>query len=208
MLEDGTLRTYNVPVSAAAERYAGQCSVTFSGFTITSDGNGTEVMDTATNSATAKFRVLPSEYSFIEDEVVEAGKIVISAAELQELVKNASKSERAAENSAEAAASSAEMAAETLGFHGEVVLEKSASYNCWKSTKEDVECYIEIEGIRENDAVFFSPRTKEDENEINYCEVFVHPEINGSTIHVTAVTEPRKTIALTCVVVRGSAKEE
>lgn len=108
-------RTYIVPVPAAAERFAGQCLVTFSGFAIGEDENGERVvMEVATNSATAKFRILPSDYSFIEDEVVAAGTVAISAAELMDLIDQAKASEEYARECAEAADESAQAAIDCL----------------------------------------------------------------------------------------------
>lgn len=66
MLEDGKAMTYIVPIPADAKRYAGKSMLTLSGYSIV---NGTQV-DKATNTVTAQFRVLKSDYRLLGDDSI------------------------------------------------------------------------------------------------------------------------------------------
>jgi hemerythrin-like domain-containing protein len=66
MLEDGKTMTYIVPIPADAKRYAGKSMLTLSGYSIV---NGTQV-DKATNTVTAQFRVLKSDYRLLGDDSI------------------------------------------------------------------------------------------------------------------------------------------
>lgn len=61
---DGQGCVYDVPVPAAAKARQGRMTATVSGYTLRADGTQE---DTATRTATAFFRVLPSEWSLAED---------------------------------------------------------------------------------------------------------------------------------------------
>lgn len=71
MLADGESRIYEVTVPAAAKLYAGKAMFTLTGYLTkqeeTEDGIKRTVEDSATNTATAYFPVLPSDYAFAED---------------------------------------------------------------------------------------------------------------------------------------------
>ena len=62
MLVSGESMTYDLPIPAVAKRFAGKSMLTLSGFSVV---NGTE-KDRATNTATAYFRVLKSDYTMLE----------------------------------------------------------------------------------------------------------------------------------------------
>ena len=67
--------TYDIPVPAAAKLYAGKAMLTLTGYTTeqeTEDGEIRTVEDSATNTATAYFTVLPSDYAFAEDGSIDA----------------------------------------------------------------------------------------------------------------------------------------
>ena len=64
MLADQESMIYEVTVPAAAKLYAGKAMLTLTGYTVSDDG---AVEESATNTATAYFPVLPSDYAFAED---------------------------------------------------------------------------------------------------------------------------------------------
>lgn len=66
MLDEGEAMTYLLPIPAEAKRYAGKSMLTLSGY---SKVNGTQV-DKATNTVTAFFRVLKSNYRLLTDSSV------------------------------------------------------------------------------------------------------------------------------------------
>lgn len=68
MLVKGEAMTYDVPVPAAAKRYEGKMMLTVSGYSI---AGGTQE-DTATNTATAYFRVLRSDFALFDEPSVDA----------------------------------------------------------------------------------------------------------------------------------------
>ena len=68
MLVDGTAMTYDVPVPAEAKRYKGKMMLTLTGYSLV---DGVEE-DRATNTATAYFRVLESDFALYDDGTVEA----------------------------------------------------------------------------------------------------------------------------------------
>ena len=68
MLADGEVMVYDVPVPAAAKKYEGKMMLTISGYSVV---DGTEE-DTATNTATAYFRVLRSDFAMFDDASVDA----------------------------------------------------------------------------------------------------------------------------------------
>lgn len=75
MLADGESRIYEVTVPAAAKLYAGKAMFTLTGYTtkqMTEDGAERTVEESATNTATAYFPVLPSDYAFAEDGSIDA----------------------------------------------------------------------------------------------------------------------------------------
>lgn len=75
MLVAGEDMTYDIPVPAAAKLYAGKAMLTLTGYTTeqeTEDGEIRTVEDSATNTATAYFTVLPSDYAFAEDGSIDA----------------------------------------------------------------------------------------------------------------------------------------
>ena len=76
MLADGESRIYEVTVPAAAKLYAGKAMFTLTGYLTkqeeTEDGIKRTVEDSATNTATAYFPVLPSDYAFAEDGSIDA----------------------------------------------------------------------------------------------------------------------------------------
>ena len=63
MLVEGTVSTYDVPIPAEAKRYDGKMMLTLSGYSLV-DGNEE---DRATNTATAYFRVLQSDFALYDD---------------------------------------------------------------------------------------------------------------------------------------------
>ena len=71
MLVAGTTRTYLVTIPVEAKRYEGKAALVLSGYTVTksADGEGNAVYseDTCTNTATAYFRVLPSDFALADD---------------------------------------------------------------------------------------------------------------------------------------------
>lgn len=66
MLDDGEAMTYLLPIPAEAKKYPGKAMLTLSGFSVI---NGTQV-DKATNTVTAFFRVLKSNYRLLTDSSV------------------------------------------------------------------------------------------------------------------------------------------
>lgn len=68
MLVDGETMTYDVDIPAAAKLYEGRATLALTGYTIV---NGTQE-DTATNTVTAFFRVLPSDFAFADDKSIDA----------------------------------------------------------------------------------------------------------------------------------------
>lgn len=75
MLVAGEYMTYDIPVPAAAKLYAGKAMLTLTGYTTkqeTEDGELKTIEDSATNTATAYFTVLPSDYAFAEDGSIDA----------------------------------------------------------------------------------------------------------------------------------------
>ena len=59
------MQTYTFPVPGIAKTYAGESSVTFTGYTL-EKGSGKE--NSCITTTTAYFRVLPSDYSILDDE--------------------------------------------------------------------------------------------------------------------------------------------
>ena len=73
MLADGESRIYEVTVPAAAKLYAGKAMVTLTGYTtkqVTEGDVERTVEGSATNTATAYFPILPSDYAFAEDDSI------------------------------------------------------------------------------------------------------------------------------------------
>lgn len=68
MLVDGKAMTYDVSVPASAKRYEGKMMLTLSGYSLV---NGVEE-DRATNTTTAYFRVLKSDFALLDDESIDA----------------------------------------------------------------------------------------------------------------------------------------
>ena len=68
MLADGEVMVYDVPVPAAAKRYEGKMMLTLTGYSVV---DGTQE-DTATNTATAYFRVLRSDFAMFDAPSVDA----------------------------------------------------------------------------------------------------------------------------------------
>ncbi len=67
-LVDGETMIYDVPIPAAAKKYEGKMMLTLSGYSIL---DGTQE-DTATNTATAYFRVMPSDFALLDDGSIDA----------------------------------------------------------------------------------------------------------------------------------------
>jgi hypothetical protein len=67
MLVDGEVMVYDVPVPAAAKRHQGQMMLTLTGYSIV---DGVQE-DSATNTATAFFRVLQSDFALFDDGSVD-----------------------------------------------------------------------------------------------------------------------------------------
>lgn len=68
MLVDGKAMTYDVSVPASAKKYEGKMMLTLSGYSLV---NGVEE-DRATNTTTAYFRVLQSDFALLDDDTVDA----------------------------------------------------------------------------------------------------------------------------------------
>lgn len=81
MRVEGSNDTYDVSVPAAAKALQGRMMVTVYGYSVS---NGTQE-DTATLSATAYFRVLPSDYSLLDDGSIDATIAQQFQAEMQEM---------------------------------------------------------------------------------------------------------------------------
>lgn len=68
MLVDGKAMTYDVSVPASAKRYEGKMMLTLSGYSLV---DGVEE-DRATNTTTAYFRVLQSDFALLDDDTIDA----------------------------------------------------------------------------------------------------------------------------------------
>ena len=112
MLVPETERTYSFPVSGYAMGEEGLMSVTFTGYKV-EDGNETTAV---INTATAKLRVLPSDYSLMEDGSITPTIAQQLQAEIEEIKEDIAEAAHAkeyaesAEESAQAAAGSAQSA--------------------------------------------------------------------------------------------------
>lgn len=90
----GTERTYDVAVSAAAKARQGKAMVTVQGYSVV---NGTQEAS-ATNTATAYFTVLPSDYALADDESIDATLAQQLQAEIDEITETVTDARLAAKD--------------------------------------------------------------------------------------------------------------
>lgn len=84
MLVPGTENTYDVPIPASAKTKQGRMMVTITGYSVVDGNEG----DSATNTATAYFRVLPSDYALLDDGSIDATLAMQLQAEIEAMRKD------------------------------------------------------------------------------------------------------------------------
>lgn len=177
MLVEGTDMVYDVPIPAAAKLYDGRSMLTLTGYSIV---DGSEE-DSATNTTTAFFRVLPSDFAFADDGSIDAtlAEQLLSAINKHERetgeIIDAHKVEVAAELEEHAAA-----VGEAMAVQDEKI---SAAVSDSTEAKETAKSVVE----RANRGEFKGDSytlTLEDKVEITQAVINALPKYNGEVIDV------------------------
>lgn len=147
MLVDGTAMTYDVPVPAEAKRYKGKMMLTLTGYSLV---DGVEE-DRATNTATAYFRVLESDFALYDDGTVTPSLAQQTHNEINEfggIVANLAQNLSSHEGNGEVHLQSGERdkwnAIKSVKSFGQIVSsEESGGTNKWRLTFTD-DSYLDI----------------------------------------------------------------
>lgn len=177
----GELMTYDVPIPASAKRYKGMMMVTFSAYEI---GGGMETL--ATNTATAYFRVLESDFALFDDESIDA----TVAQQLQDEIREF---ETVTQDEFETVY---ETISAGLGKQGAVEIPADA----WSG---DV-AIVSVEDAGANDMIIFSPATEADKVTLNNCGVFITPSVNEGIVRLSCRVKPTVAISLVYFITRGA----
>lgn len=141
MLVPGEAMTYLLPIPAEAKKYPGKAMLTLSGFSVI---NGTQV-DKATNTVTAFFRVLKSNYRLLTDSSVTP----TLAQQLQNEMGHAEEvALEAMADSAAAAemASEAKMHAQELSNHvSDLDTSQAAILKAFQRVKDKINSFLDVE---------------------------------------------------------------
>lgn len=177
MLVDGETLTYDVKVPAAAKLYDGRSMLTLTGYTIV---DGSEE-DTATNTTTAFFRVLPSDFAFADDGSIDATLAEQLLAAINEHERETGEIIEA--HKVEVAAELEEHAAAV----GEAMAEQDKNIDTAINTAASAEETAKSVVKRANEGEFKGDPytlTSEDKEEITQAVIDALPKYNGEVIDV------------------------
>ena len=191
MLVGGEVMTYDVPIPASAKKYAGKMQVVLTGYSIS---NGSEV-DTATNTVTAFFRVLASDFAMLDDESIDA----TLAQQLQNAINETN--ERINDLN-DKYATDAELTKGVESAKGKSGFVEIAASD-WSVTDEGITATKELADIGDNDLVLFSPSSSADKESVMESDLFILPENIGNTVTFYAAKNPTGTITLFYFITRG-----
>lgn len=231
---DGKTVTYDIEVPSNATSIDGKLCVVFSGFVVTgtmtytgeNQYNQLVYRDAVINTTNAYFRVLPSDFSALDEEDQKEatpleqllGEINAFRAELDETKDDIYARHEAQDTrikfvedeeikraTAEAARAEAERIREErisgrLGEGGSVTLKETA----WSGENTQV---IAVGNVADEDMVIFYPESALDREICGLYGVFVMPESVGGAFTVSARAKPVSDIALRYYVIRGRLPE-
>ena len=239
---DGETVTYDIEVPSSSTEIDGKLCVVFSGFVVTgtmtynAEENKYDQLvyrDAVINTTNAYFRVLPSDFSALDEEdQKEATPLEQLLGEINdfrtELTENdnrisaveTAEAERAdAETARQEAEANREQAREVFENDVNARLDnqdaklaarlgegRSVTLSAAKWSDEKTQA-VTIAGLGDDDMVIFYPSTANDREYCGYYGVFVSPESVGGAFTVTARAKPAADIALRYYVVRGKLPE-
>lgn len=192
MLDDGEAMTYLLPIPAEAKKYPGKAMLTLSGFSVI---NGTQV-DKATNTVTAFFRVLKSNYRLLTDSSVTPTLAQQLHSEVNNLGERIEENEMLTADNAEAISNLQDSVDSLYGASGSVVIKSTA----WSGAAASVK----IIGIGAHDMVIFSPATEADRALLNKYSIFINPVVTDGIVNLTAKITPSESITLVYFIGRGA----
>lgn len=193
MLVDGETMTYDVPIPAAAKRVAGKMQLTLTGYSVSC---GAQV-DTATNTVTAAFRVLASDFAMLDDESIDA----TVAQQLHNAINETNKRINDLNSSFATDEELQEGVKSAKGVSGNITLNTSQ----WANNENGITAtHIFADAdLGENDLILFSPAEAADKEEIMACDLFIQPESIDKTVTFYAAKMPNKNITLFYFITRG-----
>jgi hypothetical protein len=192
MLDDGEEMTYLLPIPAEAKKYPGKAMLTLSGY---SKINGTQV-DKATNTVTAFFRVLKSNYRLLTDSSVTPTLAQQLHSEVNNLGERIEENEMLTANNAENIANLKDNVDSLYGASGSVVIKSTA----WSGALAS----IKINGIGAHDMIIFFPATEADRALLNKYSIFINPVVTDGIVKMTAKITPTESITLVYFIGRGA----
>lgn len=192
MLVSGEAMTYDLPIPAVAKKIAGKSVLTLSGYSIV---DGTE-KDKATNTVTAYFRVLKSDYKLLDGSKITPTIEEQIFAEINKLGERAEENEMLTADNAEAISNLQDSVDSLYGASGSVVIKSTA----WSGAAARVKFF----NIGEHDMIIFSPATEADRALLNKYSIFINPVVTDGIVNLTAKTTPSESITLVYFIGRGA----
>ena len=222
---DGETVTYDIEVPSNATAIDGKMCVVFSGFVVTGTKtyNAEEdkydqlvYRDAVINTANAYFRVLPSDFSALDEEDQKVatpleqllGEINVFREELTETnstinTRLAAQDKKIAEQNSTIntrLTAQDKKIAGRIGDGGSVTLATSK----WSSENSQT---VTIADIGDDDLVIFYPSTANDREYCGLYGVFISPESVGNSFAITARERPKQSILLEYYIIRGRLPE-